>query len=72
MIQEGVEVKKPFALVATTALLAGLVLLGLSDTAVSVDDAIHPDGEATGAVGKASDSSATATIAIRMYAVAGE
>ena len=64
--------KKPFALVATAALLARLVLLGLSDTAVSVDDAIHPDGEATGAVGKASDSSAAATIAIRMYAVAGE
>ena len=64
--------KKPFALVATAALLAGLVLLGLSDTAVSVDDAIHPDGEATGAVGKASDSSAAATIAIRMHAVAGE
>jgi len=52
--------------------LVGSVLLGLNDTDISVADASIPDNEATSSVSKASNSSASATITITMYAVADE
>lgn len=64
--------KTPFVLAAAAMLLAGLVLVGLSDTVISVDDTSLPDSEASTAVSKAGNCSASATITITMYAVADE
>jgi len=56
--------------VSFIVLLLGLILFGLSDTAISVDDTILSPNEVTSTVSKASNSSASATITITMYAVA--
>jgi len=61
-----------FFLAILVVLLAGLVLLGLSDTAISVADTNVPDNEVTSSVSKENNSSASATITITMYAVADE
>lgn len=49
----------------------GLILLRLSDTAISIADTGIPDNDVTSSMSKASNSSASATITITMYAVAG-
>jgi hypothetical protein len=67
-----VEVKKPFLLATLAILLAGLVLLGLSDTSISIADTSTPDNEITSSISKASNSSASATIIITMYTVSDE
>lgn len=56
----------------TVILLLGLVLLGLSDIDISVAGMSIPDNEVASIVSKASNSSASATITITMYAVADE
>ena len=53
-------------------LLVGLVLLGLSDTSISVADTGTPNSDVTSSISKTSNSSASATITITMYAVADE
>ena len=61
---------KRLVIVATLALfLVGLVLLGLSDTAISIPHIGAPNNEATSSISKADNSSATATITITMYTV---
>lgn len=62
-----VEAKRPLFLIILAVMLAGLVLFGLSDTAVSTADAGIPDNEVTSSVSKASNSSASAVITITMY-----
>lgn len=57
---------RPFLLVTLAIILAGLVLLGLSNTVISIADTSTPDNEATSRVSKASNSSASATITITM------
>jgi hypothetical protein len=47
-----VEVKRLTILVTFVILLAGLVLLGLSDTAISIADTTIPDNELTGKLTK--------------------
>lgn len=64
--------KRPFFVVTLVIILAGLILFGLSDTAISVDDTRLPDNEATTSVSKASNSSASATITITMYTLPDE
>lgn len=64
---------KRLATVVTLAiLLVGLVLLGSSDTGISIADTSIPVGELTTSQTEASNSSASATITITMYAVADE
>jgi hypothetical protein len=53
-------------------LLAGLVLFRLSDTGVSIADTGVPNNEVTSSISKASNSSASATITITMYAMAND
>jgi hypothetical protein len=67
-----VEVRKPFLLTTLAILLAGLVLIGLSDTAISAVDTGVPSRGITSNISGASNSSASATIMITMYAVAEE
>ena len=62
----------PFFLVILAIILAGLVLFGWSDAAISVADTGTPNNEVTSSVSKASNSSASATITITVYAVANE
>lgn len=45
-------------------------MFGLSDTSISTADTGVPNNEATSSISKASNSSASATITITMYAVA--
>ena len=61
-----------FFLTILAVILAGLILFGLSDGAISIGDTGTPNNEVTSSVSKASNSSASATITITMYAVAGE
>jgi hypothetical protein len=65
----GVEVKK-LLLVILAILFAGLVLIGLIDTVVSIPNASVSARELTNNTSKASNSSASATITITMYATA--
>ena len=67
---EVVEMKTLVTVVTIAILLIGLVLLGSSDTGISIADSGIPDNEVTSSVTR--DSSATATITITMYAVADE
>jgi hypothetical protein len=67
-----VDVKKPFLLAILAVLLAGLVLFGLSDPSISIADTGVPDNGIASSISKASNSSASATITITMYAVADE
>ena len=64
--------KRPIFLVILAILLAGSVLLGLSDTDISVADTDVPNNEVTSSVSKASNSSASATITITMTGVIDE
>ena len=64
--------KRLTVLVVLAILLAGLVLFGLSDRNISVADTDIPDNEVNGSLSKASNSSASASITITMYAVANE
>lgn len=64
------EVKKPFLLATLAITLAGLVLFGLGDTAISITDTGIPDNEVTGSEGN--NSSATATITITMTGALNE
>ena len=59
-------------IVTLVILLIGLVLLGLHDTNVAVADTSILDNEVAISAIKASNSSASATITITMYAVAYE
>ena len=61
-----------FFVVILAIIFIGLPLLGLSDTVISSDDTRVPNNEITSSVSKASNSSASATITITMYAVADE
>ena len=61
--------KRLVTVVTIAILLVGLVLLGSSDTRISIADTSIPDNEVTSSV---SNSSASATIVITMYDVAGE
>jgi hypothetical protein len=51
-------------------LLTALVLFGLSDASISIADTGVPDSEVTSNISRASNSSASATITITMFAVA--
>ena len=64
--------KRVVASVAIAVLLIGLVLLGISDTRIAIADTVFPDSEITTSQTEASNSSASATITITMYAVADE
>ena len=66
------DVKKPFLLTTTAIILAGLILLGLSNTSISIADTGIPDNEATSSISKADIFSASATITITMYTLADE
>ena len=62
--------KRPFFLIIFVVLFVGILLSGLSDNAVSVEDMGSPNNEVASTISKASNSSASATIAITMYSVA--
>lgn len=62
--------KRLFTVVAIAILLAGLVLLGLSDTRISIGDTSIPDNEVVSR--DANNASASATITITMYTVADD
>ena len=64
--------KRLVTVVTIAILLIGLVLLGLSDTRISIADTSIPDNEVTSSVSKVGNSSASATITITMYTVADE
>jgi hypothetical protein len=57
-----VEVKKPLLLAILAIILAGLILIGLIDTVVSIPNASASVSGVTGSISKASNSSASATI----------
>ena len=59
--------KRLVTIIATAILLIGLVLLGSSDTRISIADTRVPDDEVTSSISKANNSSASATITITMY-----
>ena len=63
---------KKLFLIILAIILAGLVLLGLIDTVVSIPNASVSAKEVTGNISEASNSSASATIMITMYAVDDE
>jgi hypothetical protein len=65
-------VQRLFLLTILAIILAGLILFSLSDAAISIADTGTPHNEVTSSVSKASNSSASATITITMYAVADE
>ena len=66
------ETNRTFLVIILASLLVGLVLLGLSDTRISIADTNVPNDEVASRVSKASNSSASATITITMYAAADE
>ena len=59
-------------LVVLVMILAKLPASVVSDTSSSIANSNIPDNEITGSQTEASNSSASATITITMYAVAGE
>ena len=59
-------------LVMLGILLAGLVLLGLNDTRISVADSSIPDNKTTTSQAEANNSSASTTITITMTGVLTE
>jgi len=65
-------VKRSIVLITFTIILLVSVLLGLSDTDISVAGTNIPDNETTSTISKAGNSSASATITITMYAVVDE
>ena len=68
------EAKKLAVLVIVAVLVVGLLLLGLSDTVISVADTDFSDNEVAGSVsdGNSSNSSASAVIMITVFTVADE
>ena len=64
--------KRSFFLITFAIIITGSVLLGLSDTGISIADTGIPDNEVSSSVSKANNSSASATITITMYAVDDE
>ena len=64
--------KRPFFLVILAILLVGILLSGLSDNAVSVEDMASPNDEVVSSISKASNSSTSATITITMTGVLDE
>ena len=64
--------KRLVTIVTLAVLLAGLVLLGLSDTRISIADTSIPDNAVISSVSKASNSSASATITITMTGILSE
>ena len=61
--------RRLFILVILAILLAGLVLLGSSDSDISLADTSIPDNEVTSSISKASNSSTSATITITMTGI---
>ena len=61
--------KRLILLIAIVVILAGLPVLVVSDTGASSTDSNIPDNEITTSQIQASNSSASATITITMYAV---
>ena len=59
-------------IVAIAILLIGLVLLGLSDTRISIADTTVPNNALASRISEASNSSARATITIMMYTLPNE
>ena len=64
--------KRLVTIITLTILLVGAILLGLSDTDISFADTSTPNNEVASSLSKASNSSASASITITMYAVADE
>ena len=62
--------KRPFFLTIPATIVAGAVLFGLSDTAISIADTSVPDNEVTSS--EANNSSATASIMITMTGALNE
>jgi len=67
-----VRVKRLVTVVTLAILLVGLVLLGLSDTDISIADTSTPNNEVISGVSKTSNSSASATITITMTGILDE
>jgi hypothetical protein len=65
-------VRRIFFLTILAIILAGLILFGLSDATISIADTKVPNNELNNSVSEASNSSASATITITMYAMDGE
>ena len=66
------EAKRLILLVALVVILAGLSASVASDTSISIGDTNIRDNEIATSQTEASNSSASATITITMYAVADE
>ena len=64
--------KRLIVLVILAVLMAGIVLLGLNDTGISVADTGIPNNEITASQTEAGNSSASATIRITMYTMPNE
>ena len=64
--------KRLTIIVILVILLTGLILFTQSDTTISVADIGTQNNEVASIISKASNSSASATITITMYAVADE
>lgn len=62
--------RRQIPLIALVVILAGLPVVVVSDTGASPTDSNIPDNEITTSQTKASNSSASASITITMYAVA--
>ena len=61
--------KRLVVLTILIAVLASLLLLGLSDTHISAADTVLPHNEIADSIGNTGNSSASGTITITMYAV---
>jgi len=66
------ETNRTFLVIILASLLVGSVLLGSSDTRISIADTTVPNDEVASRVSKASNSSTSATITITMYATPHE
>jgi hypothetical protein len=64
--------KRLTVLLTLAILLAGLILFGLSDTAISIADTTLPNNEAACSGSQANNSSASATITITMTGTLNE
>lgn len=63
------SMKRALAVIIGVVLLAALVIFGLSDSAISIADTEIPDNGITTSQAEAGNRSASATIAITMYAM---
>ena len=61
--------KRLVIIVILTTLIVGLALSGLNDTRIASADTGTPNSEVASSISKASNSSASATITITMYAM---